>query len=242
MDENTKKITVGKAAAIVISSSFLITVLVVGVFIASDKKRDLNINEKAANTIAIAVPTTKAYKKVSKTQAAAHNNTPTMSFNTVKDIFEGKTKIPDIISQILNLQQNNNAHSNNLDSQSTDNYSGNSVPDSSEIKFSEEESGQNNETQAPESTAAPTAEPTSITETASEPIAVTSTPIATTQPTAAPKLGDANGDNMVNDIDYSIWISNYQKTGTCGPSCGDFNNDGAVDSLDYIVWVNHFNG
>ncbi len=54
---------------------------------------------------------------------------------------------------------------------------------------------------------------------------------ATTKP-------DANGDGLVNEADYNIWLSHYGQT-VLGISMGDFNNDNKVDGIDYVIWLNN---
>lgn len=53
-----------------------------------------------------------------------------------------------------------------------------------------------------------------------------------------PKPGDANGDGVVNEADYSIWLSHYGQN-VAGASNGDFNNDGKVDGVDFVIWLNN---
>jgi len=55
-------------------------------------------------------------------------------------------------------------------------------------------------------------------------------------PTA--KQGDANNDGLVNETDYSIWLSHYNTSGTL--SSGDFNADGFIDGSDYVIWVTNY--
>ena len=57
-------------------------------------------------------------------------------------------------------------------------------------------------------------------------------------PTPVIKSGDENGENLVNDFDYSIWLSNYNKA-LSGATNGDFNNSGKVDGVDYVIWLNN---
>ena len=58
-------------------------------------------------------------------------------------------------------------------------------------------------------------------------------------PTPAPKSGDANGDGLVNETDYGIWLLDYNKGISGGASTGDFNLDGTVDGADYVLWLNN---
>jgi len=64
-------------------------------------------------------------------------------------------------------------------------------------------------------------------------------PVPTLIATPTVKLGDSNGDNLVNDADYSIWLSNYNKA-LSGATNGDFNNSGKVDGVDYVTWRNGY--
>lgn len=54
-----------------------------------------------------------------------------------------------------------------------------------------------------------------------------------------PKPGDANGDNMVNEADYTLWLSHYGQT-ISGIANGDFNGDNTVNGIDYVVWLNNY--
>lgn len=62
---------------------------------------------------------------------------------------------------------------------------------------------------------------------------------ATPPPTPVTKLGDANGDNKVDGLDYIAWLNKFNQNLT-GPSNGDFNNSGKVDGQDYVIWLNNF--
>jgi len=81
----------------------------------------------------------------------------------------------------------------------------------------------------------------------------TLTLIPTRIPTLSPKIsippnnfnkpaipGDANGDDKVNGIDYTIWLKNNGKTLSGGPSVGDFDNNGRVDQNDRTILLNNF--
>jgi len=61
-------------------------------------------------------------------------------------------------------------------------------------------------------------------------------------PTSTPTLGDANGDGLVDGIDYIIWLNNYNQSTGNGPANGDFNSSGFVDGVDYILWLNNYSG
>lgn len=64
---------------------------------------------------------------------------------------------------------------------------------------------------------------------------------ASSEPTPVVKSGDANGDNTVNEIDYSqFWKPNYLKLNCGGVTCGDFDKSGKVDGVDYVVWLNNY--
>jgi hypothetical protein len=63
----------------------------------------------------------------------------------------------------------------------------------------------------------------------------------TPSPTPVPGIpGDANGDGLVNGVDYVIWLNHYKQTGTGGPTIGDFNSNGTIDGVDYVIWLNHY--
>lgn len=67
----------------------------------------------------------------------------------------------------------------------------------------------------------------------------TVTPTSTPTPTSTIKPGDANGDDLVNEIDYTIWLSHYGQV-VSGVTNGDFNGDGHVDGIDYTIWLNYY--
>ena len=50
--------------------------------------------------------------------------------------------------------------------------------------------------------------------------------------------GDANGDRIVDGLDFIIWNSFKFTSGTNWGS-GDFNGDGITDGLDFILWNNN---
>jgi hypothetical protein len=52
-------------------------------------------------------------------------------------------------------------------------------------------------------------------------------------------IGDANGDGVVDGLDYGFWQDGYGKSSPTFAT-GDFNGDGAVDGLDYGDWQNHY--
>jgi len=53
------------------------------------------------------------------------------------------------------------------------------------------------------------------------------------------KQGDANGDNQVNEADYSIWLSHFSQS-VSGVANGDFNSDNRVDGVDYSIWIMNY--
>lgn len=66
---------------------------------------------------------------------------------------------------------------------------------------------------------------------------------ASPTPTPLPWLpGDANGDGLINGVDYVIWFNHYKLTGGGGAAIGDFNNSGTVDGVDFVVWLNNYTG
>ena len=69
------------------------------------------------------------------------------------------------------------------------------------------------------------------------PITITVTPPGTS-PSSKP--GDANGDNLVDGSDYSIWHAKYNQS-ALGAANGDFDNNGLVDGQDYVIWLNNYN-
>lgn len=50
--------------------------------------------------------------------------------------------------------------------------------------------------------------------------------------------GDANGNGVVDQADYTVWYNHYGVSGQW--SDGDFNGDGRIDQADYTVWYNHY--
>ena len=69
-------------------------------------------------------------------------------------------------------------------------------------------------------------------------ITPTKTPTKTPTPSTS-KPGDANGDNLVNGLDYLIWLSHFGQN-VSGPVNGDFNNNGVVNGADYLIWLSNY--
>ncbi|MDO8340857.1 MAG: glycosyl hydrolase family protein [Candidatus Woesebacteria bacterium] len=63
----------------------------------------------------------------------------------------------------------------------------------------------------------------------------TSTPIPTQLP------GDIDGNGKVDNLDYKIFIANFDKTGSPGFISSDIDKNGKVDIFDYNVLVENFN-
>lgn len=51
--------------------------------------------------------------------------------------------------------------------------------------------------------------------------------------------GDANGDRVVDDADYTLWADSYNRTDVTWRD-GDWNGDGLVDDAEYTIWADHF--
>ncbi len=49
--------------------------------------------------------------------------------------------------------------------------------------------------------------------------------------------GDYDGDGLVNDDDYAVWLAGYGSTDSL---LADGNGDGVVDAADYTVWRDNF--
>jgi hypothetical protein len=69
--------------------------------------------------------------------------------------------------------------------------------------------------------------------------------VATATVNLAPGLpGDANGDDMVDGLDYLIWAENFGDDPADdppgSPANGDLNDDNVVDGLDYLFWASNF--
>ncbi len=50
--------------------------------------------------------------------------------------------------------------------------------------------------------------------------------------------GDLNADGLVNNGDYSLWLS-ASRNGAYGYADGDFNLDGVSTTRDYVIWYNN---
>lgn len=66
----------------------------------------------------------------------------------------------------------------------------------------------------------------------------TATPLPTSTPPTG-KTGDANGDNVVDGVDYIVWLNYYGQSLT-GVQYGDFDRSGRVDGVDYVLWLNNY--
>jgi hypothetical protein len=51
--------------------------------------------------------------------------------------------------------------------------------------------------------------------------------------------GDADGNSIVDYIDFQIWSEHYLQPGDMTNADGDFNGDGTVDGADYTTWADH---
>ena len=51
--------------------------------------------------------------------------------------------------------------------------------------------------------------------------------------------GDANGDGVVSDADYTIWADHYGATDATW-AMGDFNGSGEVTEADYTIWADNY--
>ena len=59
-------------------------------------------------------------------------------------------------------------------------------------------------------------------------------------PTPVLKQGDANGDGLVNGIDFIIWLTHYNQTTIRKNLDGDFDGNGKVEVNDYSVWLSNY--
>jgi hypothetical protein len=55
-------------------------------------------------------------------------------------------------------------------------------------------------------------------------------------PTPTPKLGDANGDGKVDNLDFTIWLNHYSQN-ISGVNNGNFYSDGKVNGMDLAIWL-----
>ena len=102
-------------------------------------------------------------------------------------------------------------------------------------------------TPTPTPTATPTTTPTATptaTPTPTSTSNLTPTPTATSTSTATPtgsnKVGDVNGDGVVNILDIGEIINNYGATGSPGWIRSDLNGDGVINILDIGIVVNNY--
>jgi len=66
----------------------------------------------------------------------------------------------------------------------------------------------------------------------------------TVRPTSTPKPsipGDANGDGIVDGLDYAIWLNNNGTSVSGGAASGDFDGSGIVDVKDREILIDNFN-
>jgi hypothetical protein len=70
---------------------------------------------------------------------------------------------------------------------------------------------------------------------------LTQTPTPSITQTSSPKLGDANNDQKVDGVDFTIWLSHYNQNTTNGKADGDFNTSGKVDGVDFSIWLSNYN-
>jgi formylglycine-generating enzyme required for sulfatase activity len=54
-----------------------------------------------------------------------------------------------------------------------------------------------------------------------------------------PVPGDANGDGLVTDADYTIWADNYGAS-NANWQMGDWNGTGTVTEADYTIWADNY--
>ena len=52
--------------------------------------------------------------------------------------------------------------------------------------------------------------------------------------------GDTNGDNIIDGVDYSVWLFRKDTETNKGQSDGDFNSDRKVDNQDLEILLNNF--
>ncbi len=66
---------------------------------------------------------------------------------------------------------------------------------------------------------------------------VASVTVSIIPPITIPKPGDANGDDVVDFLDYQVFADHYLQSGVW--SDGDFNVDLFVDGADYTIWADN---
>ncbi len=62
----------------------------------------------------------------------------------------------------------------------------------------------------------------------------------TITPTSIYLPGDADGNNKVDGVDFSIWLGHYNQTTPNGRTYGDFNVSGKVDGVDFSIWLTNY--
>jgi hypothetical protein len=55
-----------------------------------------------------------------------------------------------------------------------------------------------------------------------------------------PLPGDADCDNAVDGIDFSIWLLHYNETTASGAEHGDFDASGKTDGVDFSIWLANY--
>lgn len=61
-------------------------------------------------------------------------------------------------------------------------------------------------------------------------------PVSAAPTESLTRLGDGNGDGVVNIADFSIWMNDYLSGGIRG----DFNRDGSTNMADFSVWLTEY--
>lgn len=59
-------------------------------------------------------------------------------------------------------------------------------------------------------------------------------------PGKTPLSGDATSDGKVNESDYAVWLTNYNKNVINAENGGDFDADVAVNGVDYAIWLKSY--
>lgn len=70
-------------------------------------------------------------------------------------------------------------------------------------------------------------------------LAVSGTNLVLLGPAVPAIPGDIDGNNIVDQADYTVWYNRYGMTGATWAD-GDLTGDGLVDQADYTVWYNHY--